>query len=407
VVTGQRIQVLLNGVLINDYTSTDPNRDLTRGFIGLQNHGADDDVRFRNVRVKDLDVVAPVTTATTGTAPGGSGWYTAAPVSVELAATDAGGVARTEYRLDGGDWTTYTEAVVVTTDGAHKVEYRSTDTSGNVEQVKSLDVKVDGTAPVTTATFAAPGQSGWHSGAVSVVLTAADPASGVARTEWSLDGGPWTAYNRPVAVSGDGTHTLLHRSVDAAGNAEVDRAATIEIDGTSPTLLVAGVANGRVYGDATDVVVSWEAGDATSGVGAVTATIGQRTLNSGSAVALHELALGVHELKVTATDVAGNATTRTVPFAVSTSLRDVSQLLDRFKATNRLPRASYDQLTKQLAKARKAEADGKDAKAVKELQAFRVLAAGVPDAGVRSVLVRDTDAVIAQLDGDPAPLRRE
>ena len=407
VVTGQRIQVLLNGVAINDYTSTDPARDLTRGFIGLQNHGDADDVRFRNVRVKDLDVVAPETRATTGTAPGGSGWHTATPVSVELAATDAGGVARTEYRLDGGDWTAYTEPVVVTGDGVHRVEYRSTDTSGNVEQVKALELKLDATAPVTTATFASPGESGWHGGAVSVVLTAADPASGVARTEWSLDGGAWTAYSRPVPVSGDGTHTLLHRSVDTAGNAEVDRAATIRIDGTAPTLLVTGVANGRVYGDATDVVVSWEAGDATSGVGAVTATLAGRALTSGYAVALHELPLGVHELRVSATDVAGNTTTRTVPFAVTTSLRDVSQLLDRFKATNRLPRATYDQLTKQLAKARKAEAAGQDAKAVRELRTFRDLAAGVPDAGVRSVLVRDADAVIAQLDGDPAPRRRE
>ncbi|MEO6086484.1 MAG: hypothetical protein ABIQ18_25560, partial [Umezawaea sp.] len=90
-----------------------------------------------------------------------------------------------------------------------------------------------------------------------------------------------------------------------------------------------------------------------------------------------------------------------------TSLRDVSQLLDRFKATNRLSRTSYDALTKQLAKARKAEAEGKDNKAIQELRAFRTLAAAVPDVGVRSVLVRDTDAVIAQLDGAPAPLRRE
>jgi glucose/arabinose dehydrogenase/PKD repeat protein len=407
VVTGQRIQVLLNGTLVNDYTSTDPARDLTQGYVGLQNHGDGDDTWFRNVRVKDLDVVAPVTTATTSTQPGASGWYTAAPVSVTLSATDAGGtVAGTEYRLDGGNWTAYTEAVVVTGDGTHVVEYRSTDAAGNVEAARSLEIKLDGTAPVTSAEFAAPGESGWHTGDVAVVLTAADPASGVARTEYRLDGGPWTAYSGPVAVSGDGSHTLLHRSVDVAGNTEVERAATIEIDGTSPTLLVSGVANNRVYGDATDVVVSWQAGDATSGVGAVTATLGQRTLTSGVAVALHELPLGVHELRVSATDVAGNTTTRTVPFAVTTSLRDVSQLLDRFKATNRLSRASYDVLTKQLAKARTAEAAGKDHKAVQELQRFRTLASGVTDAGVLTVLVRDADAVIAVLNGEIA-LHRE
>ncbi|WP_425484914.1 ThuA domain-containing protein [Amycolatopsis anabasis] len=52
VVQGQTMQVLLNGVLINDFASTDPNRDLTRGFVGIQNHGDGDDVSFRDIRIK-------------------------------------------------------------------------------------------------------------------------------------------------------------------------------------------------------------------------------------------------------------------------------------------------------------------------------------------------------------------
>jgi len=54
-VTGQRITVTLNGTLINDFTSTDAARDLTHGFVGLQNHGDGDDVSFRDVRIKPLD----------------------------------------------------------------------------------------------------------------------------------------------------------------------------------------------------------------------------------------------------------------------------------------------------------------------------------------------------------------
>jgi hypothetical protein len=54
VVSGQRLRVFLNGALVNDFTSTDPARDLTGGHIGLQNHGDGDDVWFRNVRVKEL-----------------------------------------------------------------------------------------------------------------------------------------------------------------------------------------------------------------------------------------------------------------------------------------------------------------------------------------------------------------
>ncbi|MEU6341128.1 ThuA domain-containing protein [Streptomyces sp. NPDC046977] len=53
-VQGERLQVFLNGVKINDFTNTDPARSLKDGYIGLQNHGADDQVSFRNVKIKEL-----------------------------------------------------------------------------------------------------------------------------------------------------------------------------------------------------------------------------------------------------------------------------------------------------------------------------------------------------------------
>ncbi|MEU3328648.1 ThuA domain-containing protein [Streptomyces albus] len=54
-VQGERLRVYLNGVLVNDYTNTDPARSLADGHIGLQNHGDDDEVAFRNVRIRPLD----------------------------------------------------------------------------------------------------------------------------------------------------------------------------------------------------------------------------------------------------------------------------------------------------------------------------------------------------------------
>ncbi|WP_455771789.1 ThuA domain-containing protein [Streptomyces niveus] len=52
-VDGERLQVFLNGVEINDFTNTDPVRSLKDGHIGLQNHGADDQVSFRNIELKE------------------------------------------------------------------------------------------------------------------------------------------------------------------------------------------------------------------------------------------------------------------------------------------------------------------------------------------------------------------
>ncbi|MEU1403205.1 ThuA domain-containing protein [Streptomyces sp. NPDC005728] len=53
-VEGERLRVWLNGVKINDFTNADPARSLTDGHLGLQNHGADDRVSFRDIRIKEL-----------------------------------------------------------------------------------------------------------------------------------------------------------------------------------------------------------------------------------------------------------------------------------------------------------------------------------------------------------------
>ncbi|MEE1929739.1 ThuA domain-containing protein [Streptomyces sp. TRM 70351] len=58
-VEGERLQVFLNGVRINDFTNTDPARSLTDGHIGLQNHGDGDEVSFRNVRIDELGDTDP------------------------------------------------------------------------------------------------------------------------------------------------------------------------------------------------------------------------------------------------------------------------------------------------------------------------------------------------------------
>jgi cytochrome c len=48
------ITVELNGVVVNEFTSTDPARDLSSGHVGLQNHGDIDTTYFRNIQVKEL-----------------------------------------------------------------------------------------------------------------------------------------------------------------------------------------------------------------------------------------------------------------------------------------------------------------------------------------------------------------
>jgi len=344
-----------------------------------------------------------VTTATVA-GPVTGGWFTGT-ATVTLTATDAGGVARTEYQVDSASvWTPYTAPFEVSGDGVHTVRYRSADVAGNVEQAKSTEVKIDVTAPLTTASFAPPSDAGWHNGTVPVTLAAGDAGSGVTGTQWSLDGGPWTPYTAPVSVAGNGEHELLYRSIDAAGNVETLKSAILKIDGVRPTVIVSGLADGQLYGDSQDVRVTFQAVDPLSGVASTLATLDGSPYASGTLQAMFELDLGLHELVVTATDKAGNVTVANVRFFVTTSFRDMQFLLDRFKATSWLSANAHKKLKAKLDAARLAEAGGNDAKAINQLLAFRALALDpvlVTNTEVRDVLVRDADAMITRLGGTP------
>ena len=148
VVREDRIVVYLNGTKINEWIDDDPNVDLATGHIGLQTHGAGDDVYFRNVRIKNL--AAPETSAALDPAEPGPGGTYDGPVGVRLSA--AGGAAFTEYRVDGGEWVRsentagddpFVTAFTVSAEGEHVVEYRSTDAAGNEEAVRSVAFSIE------------------------------------------------------------------------------------------------------------------------------------------------------------------------------------------------------------------------------------------------------------------------
>ena len=322
VVRNQTILVFLNGVKINQYTDTDPQRMNAPSYIGIQNHGDPDDVYFRNIRIKPLppDETAPVTTATTSPA------------------------------------------------------------------------EPDGT-------------NGWFHSNVTVTLSATDDDSGVAGTEYRLDGGEWTGYTGPIPVSGEGEHVLEYRSTDLSGNVAEPAVTTIKIDGTAPAVSVSGVTDGQTYGDSQDLEIRFSATDGTSGVASVTAKIDGEPVADGQVIALHDLALGEHTLVVTATDVAGNAVTQSLTFTVDTSFADLANLLDRFEAEGSLSAKRAGQMRKTLERAVWFADRGMAAESAEQLANFAEWAADpekVPDPHAREVLVRDAEALIERLSTDRA-----
>ena len=216
----------------------------------------------------EIDATTPVTS---DDAPGG--WQNSA-VTVTLSVNEAGsGVASTVYRVDGAAFQAGTSVAIPapadhSNDGVHSIEYRSTDNAGNVEALQTATVRIDTTLPTTTDDAPA----GWSSSPVTVTLTPADALSGIASTQYRVDGGAFqggtsVAIPAPADHSNDGVHSIEYRSTDNAGNVEALQTATVRIDTTLPVGALTAPANGaHVNGP---VAIAASASDLPSGVASV------------------------------------------------------------------------------------------------------------------------------------------
>jgi photosystem II stability/assembly factor-like uncharacterized protein len=179
------------------------------------------------------------------TTDGGTTWTRRADLNDTLATTvhfsDAqhgwlGGLNGVYATSDGGStWQRvaggYGVEAIAATDQSHVWAF------GDGFLVSTLDTSADTAAP---ATFVAGYDFAWHRDPTTVRLSADDVGgSGVASTQSSFDGGPWTpgaAVAVPAAADhrNDGVHTILYRSTDNAGNQEQTEQASVLVDTLGP-----------------------------------------------------------------------------------------------------------------------------------------------------------------------------
>ena len=264
------------------------------------------------------DTIAPTTTATfTGTA-GQNGWYTS-NVAVSLSATDnagGSGVKETDICVDQTNTCTPTAGTTATisTEGMNYVRYQSVDNAGNVEAMHSDQVRLDKTAPVTTAALTGTaGQNGWFTSAVTASLAATDAGSGVQTTNICVD---QTNTCTPTAgttatISTEGTNYLRYQTIDAAGNTEALHSDVVKIDMTAPvsTATLSGTL-GQNNWYTSNVTVALSATDTAggSGVNGVEVCVDQNNTCVPTAVAASATVSteGMNYVRYQAVDNAGN-----------------------------------------------------------------------------------------------------
>ena len=221
--------------------------------------------------------------------------------------------------LIGAVWSAFFGDYVVAAEGVTTVQYRATDWRNNAEADQSLQVRIDRTRP-TIAAGAIP--AGWSKTPVPVTFSATDALSGVARTEYSTDGGStWTAA-ASVTFPATGATTLSYRSVDNAGNVADALTATVLADGVKPAprpladVTVRRGKSAKLRYRVTDgacpqarVAIKIRKGGKTR----KTLSLGLRATGSDLTCSWKcTLAKGKYTWTVYATDLAGNAQARTV-----------------------------------------------------------------------------------------------
>ena len=250
------------------------------------------------VKVDTTKPTAAITLAPTGS----GGWRVSG--SASIAGSDAAsGVDHVEYQIDSGPFVSIASGATFTVpEGTHSITYRAVDAAGNIgDNVTVSGVKIDSVKPQSTVTPA--GSTSWRNSG-SVTLAATDATSGVASIGYKLDGAAtYTTYSGPLSLA-DGTHTLVFRAIDAAGNVEADTTATIKVDTQLPTANLSQTGQGQPTITGTDQA-------ALSGVASVSYRVGNSggyTTVAGSSTTLN-LATGTSTVWRYATDNAGNQST--------------------------------------------------------------------------------------------------
>jgi hypothetical protein len=218
------------------------------------------------VSVTVNNVVDTTPPAVAVTAPLNGATVSGATVTVSASATDTGGVAGVQFKLDGVNlgaevrtspysisWNT-----IAASNGPHTLTAVARDAAGNSATSAAISVTVNNVADTTPPAVAltAPLNGATVSGAAVTVSANATDNVGVVGVQFLLNGSPLGAevLTSPYAISWNtasvpnGSHTLAARARDAAGNLAVSAAVSVVvsniIDTAPPTVAVTAPVDG-------------------------------------------------------------------------------------------------------------------------------------------------------------------
>ncbi|MGG3800669.1 OmpL47-type beta-barrel domain-containing protein [Metabacillus fastidiosus] len=258
-------------------------------YYSVDKAGNKEEVRTAEVKI---DKIAPKTSSNTPET-----WLKEGVVVALKAEDELSGVVKTYYSINGSEYAEGS-SFVVEKEGTNKVSYYSVDAAGNKEEVKTVEIKVDKTAPTTTSNV----PKTWIKEDVTVTLKAEDELSGVIKTYYSINGSGYSEGSSFV-VGKEGINKVSYYSVDAAGNKEEVKTAEIKIDKTAPTV---SVALEEEYKLGENFILDYRADDNLSGIAIEEVTLNGNSYKKGDQLTLNQP--GDYNLRIKVTDAVGLST---------------------------------------------------------------------------------------------------
>ncbi|OPY27336.1 MAG: Y_Y_Y domain protein [Methanomassiliicoccales archaeon PtaU1.Bin030] len=231
--------------------------------------------------------------------------------------------------IDGGAWTDVdmntSHTFTILSEGEHEVSVKASDYAGNMN-TSIASFFVDSISPEVL--FSSPNEGARiGTNALTVEWTMGETGSGIANTLARVDEGSWFTVFTTLSLTAleDGTHTVVVRSTDNAGNFE-DATLTFVVDTVAPT--VTGTPTGTSVPIASTVGAAFsEAMDQDSVIISVNGVTGTLTWNGNTAIFTPSTSLGystTYSVTVEGRDLAGNEVSESWSFTTMSNEGSIS-----------------------------------------------------------------------------------
>jgi len=227
---------------IEEFFFSTPN--LSEGFHTIETRGVNSAGNTEPISDFDnviVDLSPPITNINLEGSMGNNDWVLS-DVTVSLSATDSiSSIDTITYSFDNSAWVEYTTPFLITQEGSTIIYYKSTDSAGNVETVRTRTTKMDKTSPVGSVIIN-DNLNYTTSNNLTLTFSTIDTTSGVVQMCLSDDGvfdtEPWETFvpTKSWTLSAvEGLKTIYAQFKDGAGLISSTYSDDIILDQTTPS----------------------------------------------------------------------------------------------------------------------------------------------------------------------------